>query len=607
MKNSRFPIFLVVVLLGLLGLLAALQYRWLGQISDGERERLQKVAQSDTQRFAEDFDREMQNAYFNFQLNADDWRSRNWSAFDERVQFYLQKSAYPNLIKNFYFAKNDAEQNISRYNRETKSFEAAGWTENLEKLKPRLAAGRDFQPIAADIPALLLPVRENEPDFTKILIRTKSPAFDAQNPENQPTFNPPKRLGVLIIELDADVIKNEIFPALVKKYFSESDSANFHLSVVDNQSQEIFQTGDVSSTDASAEIFSLSPDNFIFYANRDLLSSSDRTRTEKQTMVFSRVETRSNESNAPSGERRVEMNINRGEIPRVKIFDGQMPERAGAWTLNVRHTAGSLEQFITVTRRKNLAVSFGILGLLGISVVLIFWSAQRAKLFARRQIDFVSAVSHEFRTPLAVIYSAGENLADGVAKEEKQILLYGDLIKNEGRKLSKMVERILDFASGRAGKKKYDFRETDVKELIENALCECQPLLDEKSFTVEKNIAENLPSVSADKTALSQAIQNLIVNAVKYSSGEKLLKISAKNGGDQIKIKIEDRGIGIAPKDLKHIFEPFYRAKTVVDEQIHGNGLGLNLVKQTVEAHGGKVEVKSETGKGSEFTIILTA
>ena len=192
-----------------------------------------------------------------------------------------------------------------------------------------------------------------------------------------------------------------------------------------------------------------------------------------------------------------------------------------------------------------------------------------------------------------------------MAKEENQVLRYGDLIKGEGRKLSKMVEQILDFAGADSGRKKYDRRETNVSEIIENALAECQPLIDEKTVVVETEIAENLPTILADKNALSQAIQNLIVNSIKYSNGEKHPKISANNGGGKIKIVVEDNGIGIAPKDLKHIFEPFYRAKSVVDEQIHGNGLGLSLVKQTVEAHGGKITVDSKIFEGSRFTIEL--
>ncbi|MDQ3372959.1 MAG: HAMP domain-containing histidine kinase, partial [Acidobacteriota bacterium] len=215
------------------------------------------------------------------------------------------------------------------------------------------------------------------------------------------------------------------------------------------------------------------------------------------------------------------------------------------------------------------------------------------------------AVSHEFRTPLAVIYSAGENLTDGVVGSKAQVTKYGNLIKREGKKLSQMVEQILEFAGARSGKRKYDFRETDVKDIVENSLKECHSLIIERNFKVEKEIADKLPRILADGNALGQAIQNLIANSVKYSNGNAWLKISARNGDGKIKITVEDKGIGIAPKDLKHIFEPFYRSKTVIDEQIHGNGLGLSLVRQTVEAHGGTISVKSELGKGSQFCIQL--
>jgi signal transduction histidine kinase len=224
-------------------------------------------------------------------------------------------------------------------------------------------------------------------------------------------------------------------------------------------------------------------------------------------------------------------------------------------------------------------------------------------MLAQRQVDFVSSVSHEFRTPLAVIYSAGENLADGVAKEERQVSRYGDLIKGEGKKLSSMVEQILDFAGADSGRRKYNFTDTSIADVVASALSECQPLIAEKDVAVETDIHPALPRINADADALRQAVQNLIVNSIKYGDGRGFVRVSAENGGGNISISVEDRGIGISKSDLRQIFEPFFRSREVVDAQIHGNGLGLSLVKKIAEAHGGKVTAESEKGKGSKFTI----
>ena len=596
MKSSRLPILLIAVLLTLLGVLAFLQYAWLGQISDGERERLQRNLQSDTQRFADDFNREMQNAYFNFQIDAKTWREKNWNEFNERYKFWSEKTAYPNLIKEFYFVELES-QTALRFNKETKTFEAVQWTKNLDNLKPKLLTENIIQPVAEEIPALLMPILEINERVDKILVRTPQ----SENIVGQ-TTQVPKKIGVLIIELDESVIKNQILADLVEKYFSENESANYKLAVTDTENLSIFQTANLTSKDANAKLFELSPDNFMFFANREMIDTIQSGRN--RTVVFSRVESQKSETvTAQNSNSRIDLTVTTGSNPRLRVFESKLPDENSAWTLNVQHTAGSLEQFIINTRRKNLAISFGILSLLGVSIVLIFLSAQRAKLFAQRQIDFVSAVSHEFRTPLAVIYSAGENLADGVAKEELQVSRYGNLIKGEGKKLTKMVEQILEFAGANSGRKKYDLRETEVGQIIKNALAECKPLLEEKNFEVETEIAENLPKIAADKNALTQAIQNLIANSIKYSDGERVIKISVENSYEKVKITIEDKGVGIAKADLKHIFEPFFRAKSVVDEQIHGNGLGLSLVKETIEAHGGKIKAESEIGKGSRFTI----
>jgi signal transduction histidine kinase len=613
MKRSRFQILLVAGLLVLLGVLAALQYFWLGQISEAEKDRMTRRLQIDTQRFAEDFNREIQGAYLNFQTDESLWQKKDWAEFNERYEFWLKKTSYPKLIKGFYYFENKPDAELLSFQMEKREFLRADWTDELQSMRAASADPKTFRAIDEKHSALVMTVYEAEKTFDRILIqKVRKPALAKENdPPQARKIELPAGKGFLVIELDKSVIETRILPDLAQKHFPEGD---FNVAVTGSEGEKIFATRDVNGADSSVRIFDLKPDNMIFFANRELALSRTPNTEASDVIVNERVQTVSAlktrslsddklPDKIPAG-RTFQFELKNDEKPRTIIQSGNLPED-GIWTLNVQHAAGSLEGYITNTRHKNLAVSFGILGLLAVSIVLIFVSAYRARVFAQRQIDFVSSVSHEFRTPLAVIYSAGENLADGVAKEETQVSRYGNLIKNEGKKLSKMVEQILEFAGANSGKKKYDFREHRVTEIVENALDECRALIDEKGFAVEQDIAENLPFIKADANALSQAIQNLIFNSLKYSNGEKFIKISAQNGGGRVKISVEDKGIGIAPADLKHIFEPFYRAKAVVDEQIHGNGLGLSLVKETVEAHGGKISAKSEIGKGSQFVIHL--
>ncbi|MGH9803379.1 MAG: sensor histidine kinase [Blastocatellia bacterium] len=225
-------------------------------------------------------------------------------------------------------------------------------------------------------------------------------------------------------------------------------------------------------------------------------------------------------------------------------------------------------------------------------------------------MEFVAGVSHELRTPLAVICSAAENLADGVIDSGDQIKRYGGLIRDEGRRLTGMVEQVLEFAGAQSGRKTYELRPTDLHHVIEDAVAACHLQLVEGGFELEQNIAADLPMINADAVALSRAIQNLLNNAMKYSGESRWIGLSAEwdnlpNCPAEIRVKVSDRGFGIAPSELPHIFEPFYRGKEIVASQIHGNGLGLSLVKHIVGEHGGRVSVESTAGQGSEFVLLL--
>jgi signal transduction histidine kinase len=599
MKRSWGTYLLVGGLIGLLALLALLQYRGLIQISASESEKAHKRVQEETDRYAADFNREIQNAYFNFQTDGESWKKKDWSAFNERYDFWREKTNYPDLITDFFFFDPKGDQAPLRYDFAQRAFVPVEMNAELSDLRARISDERTFKPVYDDIYTLALPIHDVGQKIQRIMVR--SMATIPYSPK--PDLRMPERFGYLAIKLNEKTINERLLTDLAAKYFGEGE---FRSAVTRNDGSPVFQSLSGETRDATAALFDISSDNFIQYANKDVLSSISGER-QSSLMVNSHVENRPMGPVGPgSGKAETfQIEVKRGDGPKTAVITRTSVGGEPPWVLQVQHSSGSLDAYLASTLRRNLAIGFGLLFLLAGAVAAIIISAQRAKSLAQRQIDFVSSVSHEFRTPLAVIYSAGENLADGVAKENAQVSRYGDLIKGEGKKLSTMVEQILEFAGADSGQRKYNFGETKVADIVNDALSECRPLLDEKNITVETYLAETLPSITADRSALSGAIQNLIVNSVKYGNGERWLRVSADNGGKTVRISVEDHGIGISKSDLRQVFEPFYRSRDVVDSQIHGNGLGLSLVKQIAEAHGGKVTAESEKLKGSKFTIEL--
>lgn len=184
---------------------------------------------------------------------------------------------------------------------------------------------------------------------------------------------------------------------------------------------------------------------------------------------------------------------------------------------------------------------------------------------------------------------------------------YGALIQKESERLAEIVEQVLEFARSGSSAHPLQAEPVDVAATAQQALAACQPLIEASTVRIETRLAANLPLVVAEPRALAHCIQNLISNAIKYGGSAGWVGVSAARSGEFVEIRVADRGPGIPPGELPHVFSPFFRGRRAIDDQIHGTGLGLSLVKSAVESFGGQVGVRSQEGLGAEFVIRLRA
>jgi signal transduction histidine kinase len=580
--------YLLTAMLVLLPLLAALQYYWLGQVSEAATERLQISLRASANRFRQDFNREFIRAYLNFQIDSLAPPQDIERYHFERFEHWNQTAPYPRLISEVFMVNYDDQgrPRLSRLNSKANKFELTEWSGDLvnfpdrfeqrdrsSRLRVEASAQDSLEPFAEDIPALIIP-------------------FPLLPTNKTQSGNPPHPPGFTIIKLDLNYLQREFIPSLIQRHLFD-DRSEYNLAVISIRHPERviyssrYPLADFSSSDVSTRIFGLESDELsAFLKSGGASQAGEPPATRRLRLINLRL-------------------LKKGPA----VTSTSSVEDDGHWQLLIKHQAGSLAAAVSGARHRNLAISFGILLLLAAGILMTAISMRRAERLARQQINFVAGVTHELRTPLAVICSAGENLADGIVDSPEKVAQYGDVVYREGRRLTDMVEQVLEFGGAQSGRRRYQSRPTDVADFIDGALAVSQAEIQERNFSIETVIDPNLPLVRGDGAALKRAMQNLISNAIKYDGETRWARIraevSAGQKGNEVQITVEDRGMGISSVDLGHIFDPFYRGHEAVAAQIKGSGVGLSLVKQIVEAHGGRISVKSTPGTGSVFTMHL--
>ena len=633
---------LVGIVLLLVPALAWMQYQWLGQLSTAERERMQRTLRTAAAQFATEFDTEMSRMSVSLQVDGPALREQNWTTYAQRYSAWATSSTEPRLVREVLLVDTipgtelpaiDGEAvpidrlRIRRWNPQTLTFEDAAWPDDLLKTREMLATRFiGLQVPRTDRRQNDAPVVHRETSVSMGLGDDNTLISPVTQFELTDQRRGPPKLGILgytIVRLDPTILRDTMLAALTTRHFHGDDSeVDYRVAVVhrDDVKQVVWESEPgvaasiVAAPDVKQSFMGPRPDQMFLFARglRGETLPVPPPPPPVPTEPAKKIEMRSDgivvsmiERGARGGSR------GGGDAERV-ITRGQLGNFEGRWVLMAKHRAGSLEAAVAAVRMRNLMISSSVLLLLTMAVGLIVVSARRSQQLARQQMEFVAAVSHELRTPVSVIGAAAGNLADGVVGDPQRVRKYGETIQAEARRLAETVERVLQLAGIAAGRAAAARTPVNPADLVHESIAACRTEIDKASFTVEESIADNLPNVVGDVTALKSALQNLISNAVKYGGQARWLRVGAKldpgiGTKQQVIFTVEDRGLGIDAEDRKHIFEPFYRGREAVSQQIQGSGLGLNLVMRIAEAHDGKVSVSSEPGKGSTFTLSLPA
>ena len=574
---------IVLLLIVLLAVVATLQYRWLGEVSNAERERMRATLRTRASDFGEAFDRELTRMYGAFQVDPTALDRDPNQAIGDVWARWEQTTAARGLVDAIYLIETrlDGTPTISlkRFDPSDRILEPADWPAALvpwREHRDRTLTGNRATPffvpasIDASIPALVIAV----PTLKDLGDKTRG----AYVPD------PSGPLRLIVVTLNADQLRDTVVAPLVAKFFGSGPTSDYIVTIV-------------RRADPATIVYSSDPAAPVDERTADVSTPLFDVRSDELSRIAAA------DATLPTGAKgRFAITIFRRATPSNEDLHLSLGgDTRGGWQARIRGRSGSLDAIVEQSRRRNLAISFGVLLLLVASFALIVASALRQQRLARQQMQFVAAVSHELRTPLTVIRAAGENLADGVVDGRDQVRQYGSLIEREGRRLTDMVERVLAFAGIRSGAAIYMRDSLDLQRLVAEAVSAVRT----DDVRVHVQAPGALPSIVGDDDALRSALQNVIGNAIKYSSPSSGVDVTLGATADRLTIVVSDRGLGIDADDLPNIFKPFFRGRRAIDAQIRGTGVGLSVVRHIIEAHGGDVRAESGPGVGTTITIEL--
>lgn len=620
--SSLFWIAVLSGMVALLAIVAVLQYRWTMEVTEATDARIGSDLQSLMMDWHFDFYRELSAICVALQVGPDSGARDNWQDYLQRYRMWSRSTNYEstsqsinsgaNFVQNVYIWETSRERNprLLRLNPQANTIDGGSIPAGLGPLLARLEERSSS--VAVALRAWELSVAEGKAQRPNE--RRRSPSTDSQrsDPITGWQFDPVVpaivhpiihqrnvsdqvvntiaggRVDWIVVLLDLQTLQERTLPDLTRRYFATRQGPGYKVTIAAGTdprrvvySSDPYELKDQANADATMNIFGPAPE-----------SGGDHS-----WQVFTTGNSlKSAEWHGFSGP---------VWFHTIEYIAGQDP-----WVLILQHRNGPLEAVVREVRLRNTMIGGIVLVLLTVDMGLIVIASRRAHNLAKLQLNFVASVSHELLTPLAAIYCTGQNATDGLIQTQPDMMEHGSIITGQARQLIDMVKQILLFASADRGTNHYSLRPIEVLEILQCVRKNVAVLVEGAGFTVEQDVPPGLPLVFGDLSALSHCLQNLIVNAVKYSGQSRWIGIFAslhetKSGSREVRISVQDRGVGISSSDLPHIFDEFYRSPKAMDAQIHGTGLGLAVARRIAEAMGGRLSVTSEVGLGSAFILHL--
>lgn len=565
-KHTLFiPWIIIGITFPLLGTLAWNQFNWLQELRNREQRRIKFSMTNSAQVLTARVQEEILFLPSMLQIRPQD-NTEIEKMFIQRFHFWQYYCLFPEMVSHVFLIDPD--------------------TKVLTEL------GQDGFIIASD-PVLAEEIRtsfgENNFEGSKIEDTEKEIRII------MPMIGSKKSRNIVLCVFDKSILFRDVIPAIAKKSFESTNLYAYR--IVDTRSNTV--------------IFdSLPNDNENAFKNPDIeISVFDKLHLpsfrQPPDFFTERI---------PDGYVETFSFIKERTKIDMPVSPDQNQSRAFSFlVLQIVNRDGSLAKLSKQATVQNAIISFGTVILLTLVMIVLVEATRRSRSLAVKQQEFIATITHELKTPLAVISSASQNLTDGLVRDQKKVEQYGSVIKKEALRLTVSIEHFLLYSNTNSLSK---LRVTycEVADLVQTALKFTEEERQRHDFRTEIILPEGPVYIRGDKIALESVFQNITQNVIIHAKEGKYLGIivsleesSQKHRKSFVTIKFRDKGPGISSSEQKLIFEPFTRGKRAVEGQIPGNGIGLNLVKRIVTVHGGTVMIESKLSYGCTFIIKLPA